>query len=87
MTLSRRGAWFLVFLLAWNAYVWATFVKNVYPDHHLDGFFVVHAVIGGVTVALSGVAAGIGVRALRAHRRRLGVAPGPDSSTAHPGRP
>jgi hypothetical protein len=79
MTLSRRAAWFLVGFAVWNLYVWATFVKNVYPDHHLDSFFVVHAVIGGVTVLLGAVAGSLGVRALRAGRSRRG---GDDSGAA-----
>jgi hypothetical protein len=68
MTLGRRGAWFLVAFAIWNLYVWVTFVKNVWPDHHFDSFFVVHLVIGSVTVALGGIAGAIGVRAIRAHR-------------------
>jgi len=68
MTLGRRAAWFLVAFAVWNLYVWATFVKNVWPDHHFDAFFVVHLAIGSVTVVLGGVAGWFGVRALRAHR-------------------
>jgi len=68
MTLGRRAAWFLVAFAAWNLYVWATFVKNVWPDHHFDSFFIVHLAIGSVTVVLGGVAGWLGVRALRAHR-------------------
>ena len=69
MALSRRAAWFLVAFAAWNLYVWATFVWNVYPQHHFDSFFMVHAVIGGLT-SLLGVGVGlIGVRALRSPRR------------------
>lgn len=70
MTLSRRSGWFLVALAAWNVVVWATFVKNVYPDHHFDGFFLVHVAIGGLTVAMALVAGWLGARALR---RRGGV--------------
>jgi hypothetical protein len=70
VTLSRRAAWFLVGFAIWNLYVWATFVKNVYPDHHLDSFFIVHATIGGITVVLGAVAGALGIRALRAHRTR-----------------
>ena len=68
MTISRRAAWYLVALAVWNVYVWITFVKNVYPDHHLDGFFLVHVVVGAVSVALAAGAGALGVRALRAHR-------------------
>jgi hypothetical protein len=70
MILGRRSAWFLVAFAVWNLYVWVTFVKNVYPDHHFDSFFMVHLAIGGLTVVLGGVAGAIGVRALRAHRDR-----------------
>lgn len=68
MVISRRAAWFLVGLALWNLYVWVTFVRNVYPDHHLDGFFLVHVVVGAVSVALAAVAGAMGVRALRAHK-------------------
>jgi hypothetical protein len=74
MTLSRRAAWFLVAFAAWNAFVWATFVKNVYPDHHFDGFFLVHLAIGGLTTAMGLAAGWIGVRALRARGARSGPA-------------
>lgn len=70
MTLSRRAAWFLVGFGAWNAFVWATFVRNVYPDHHFDGFFLVHLAIGGFTTVLGLLAGGIGVRALWARGRQ-----------------
>jgi hypothetical protein len=70
MILGRKAAWFLVGFAVWNLYVWATFVKNVYPDHHWDSFFVVHLAIGGLTVVLGGVAGAIGLRALRARDRR-----------------
>jgi hypothetical protein len=70
MILGRKAAWFLVGFAVWNLYVWATFVKNVYPDHHWDSFFVVHLAIGGLTVVLGGVAGAIGFRALRARARR-----------------
>ncbi|MFN2568313.1 MAG: SCO4848 family membrane protein [Candidatus Dormibacteria bacterium] len=68
MTLSARLSWFLIAFAVWNLYVWATFVWNVYPQHHFDGFFLVHAVIGAIT-SLLGLGIGmIGLRALRAHR-------------------
>lgn len=72
MTLSRRWAWFLVAFAAWNAFVWVTFVRNVFPDHHWDSFFVVHLAIGGVTTAGGLVAGWLGLRALVASRRRAG---------------
>jgi hypothetical protein len=70
MILGRKAAWFLVGFAVWNLYVWATFVKNLYPDHHWDSFFVVHLAIGGLTVVLGGVAGAIGYRALRTRGRR-----------------
>jgi hypothetical protein len=72
MVISRRAAWFLVGLAAWNVYVWVTFVRNISPDHHLDGFFLVHVAVGAISVALAGVAGALGVRALRAHRAARG---------------
>ena len=71
MTLSRRSAWFLVVFAVWNAFVWITFVKNVYPDHHFDSFFLAHLAIGAVTTAMGVLAGLIGVRALRARSRRV----------------
>jgi hypothetical protein len=68
MVISRRAAWYLVALAVWNLYVWVTFVRNVYPDHHLDGFFLVHVVVGAVSVAFAAGAGALGVRALRAYR-------------------
>ena len=77
MQLSRRAAWFLVAFAVWNAYVWVTFVVNVYPQHGFDSFFLIHAVIGGVTLALGLAVGGIGLRAIRARRRRGGQPPHP----------
>lgn len=65
MRLSHRASWFLIGFCAWNAFVWVTFVRNVFPDHHWDNFFRVHLAIGGFTVALGLVAGLIGVRGLR----------------------
>ncbi|GAC1340811.1 MAG: hypothetical protein NVSMB29_10300 [Candidatus Dormibacteria bacterium] len=85
MSLSARAAWFLVGFAVWNAYVWVTFVINVYPQHGFDRFFVVHAVIGGITLALGLGVGAIGLRGLRAKRaRRDAAAPHPvrgDSQT------
>ena len=68
MILSRRAACFLIGFALWNLYVWVTFVKNVWPDHHFDSFFKAHLAVGGFTVALGFGAGWIGVRALKAHR-------------------
>ena len=65
MHVSRRSAWFLVAFAAWNAYVWVTFVVNVYPQHHFDTFFLMHLAIGSFTVVLGAVVGAIGIRALR----------------------
>jgi len=73
--LSRRSAWFLVAFAAWNAYVWVTFVVNVYPQHGFDSFFVVHAVIGSFTVAMGLVVGAIGVRGVRQRRTSGPAAP------------
>jgi hypothetical protein len=67
MTISRRAGWFLLGFAVWNAYVWGTFVYNVYPDHHFDTFFIVHLLIGAFTVALG---VGVGVIGWRSLRRR-----------------
>ena len=69
MTLNRGWAWFLVAFAAWNAFVWITFVRNVFPDHHWDSFFVVHLAIGGLTTAGGLVAGWLGLRALLVSRR------------------
>jgi hypothetical protein len=65
VTLSRRAAWFLLGFAVWNLYVWATFVWNVFPQHHWDTFFLVHLAIGGLTVVLGGLVGAIGLRGLR----------------------
>lgn len=83
MVISRRAAWFLVGLALWNVYVWVTFVRNVYPQHHLDGFFLAHVAVGAVSIALAGGAGALGVRALRAHRARgAGRLPGSSHNAA-----
>ena len=69
MILGRRGGWLLVVLAAWTAFVWVTFVRNVWPDHHWDAFFVVHLGVGAVSTGLGLAAGWIGVRALRAPRQ------------------
>lgn len=76
MILNRRWAWFLVAFAAWNAFVWITFVRNVFPDHHWDSFFVVHLAIGGLTTAGGLVAGWLGLRALLAARRNRSEATG-----------
>ncbi len=70
MTISRRAAWFLVAFAAWNTFVWVTFVRNVFPDHHWDGFFLVHLCIGSVTAAGGLVAGWLGLRTLLPRNRR-----------------
>ncbi len=69
MALSRRTAWFLLAFSAWNAYVWGTFVWNVYPQHGFDGFFLIHLAVGGFTVILGSIVGAIGWSALRARKR------------------
>lgn len=68
MTMRRRTAWFLIGFAVWNLYIWVTFVGNVYPQHHFDSFFIVHAVIGAITAGLGLGVGSVGVRALRARR-------------------
>jgi len=72
MILSRRSAWYLLAFAVWNAYVWATFVWNVFPQHHWDTFFLIHLAIGGLTTLLGFGVGAIGVRRLR---RPMGEAP------------
>ena len=66
MVVSRRWGWFLIGFALWNLWVWATFVWNVYPQHHFDAFFIVHALIGGATTALGFAVGSVGVRIVRA---------------------
>jgi len=55
----------MVVFAIWNTYVWVTFVRNVYPDHHWDGFFIVHLLIGSLTTAMGLVVGAIGLRGVR----------------------
>ena len=68
MVLSRRAATLLLGLAAWNAFVWVTFVRNVWPEHHWDAFFVVHLGVGAVSIAFAFAAGWLGLRALRVPR-------------------
>ncbi len=65
MSISRRSGWFLLLFALWNAYVWAAIVWNVYPQHHFDSFFLIHLVIGAITVLLGTGVGLIGYRRLR----------------------
>lgn len=67
VTISRRTGWFLLLFAVWNAYVWGTFVYNVYPEHHFDGFFIIHLGIGAFTVLLG---VGVGLIGWRRVRQR-----------------
>jgi len=75
MVVSRRVAWFLVAFGVWSWIIWPTFLKNIWADprswhHGMTGFFAVHLVLTVVSLVVGTVIGGLGVRGLRAVRRR-----------------
>jgi hypothetical protein len=68
-TLSRRAAWFLLGVAVWMVFVWGTFIRNLARDHgRPTAFYVAHAVLIVVDLAIAGVLGVMAVRALRATR-------------------
>lgn len=67
MQLSRRSAGFLLAVAGWDVVIWLTFVRNLAAD---DGrpaaFYVVHAVLIVVNLAIAVGLGSLGWRAWRA---------------------
>ena len=68
--LSRKAAWLLVALCAWSLYVWITRIWIIAGQHNSAGFVVVHVTLGVISIAFGLAAGWIGLRRLRADRRR-----------------
>lgn len=67
VTLSRRYAWLLFAIAAWNVVIWATFIKNLIADDgRSTGFYVAHSVLIIVDLAIAVVLAFIGLRIWKA---------------------
>lgn len=63
MTLSRRYAWLLFAIAAWNVVIWATFIKNLIADDgRSTGFYVAHTVLIVADLLIAVVLALIGGR-------------------------
>ncbi len=63
VTLSRRYAWLLFAIAAWNVVIWVTFIKNlVGDDGRSTGFYVAHSVLIVVDLAIAMVLAILGLR-------------------------
>ncbi|WP_432574435.1 SCO4848 family membrane protein [Kineococcus sp. SYSU DK005] len=75
MVLSRRTSAFLAAFGLWSWFIWPNFLRNIWNDPRSfeDGpqpFFLVHLVLVVVSLALGTTIAVVGVRGLRASRRR-----------------
>jgi hypothetical protein len=67
VTLSRRYAWLLFAIAAWNVVVWVTFIRNLAADDgRPTGFYVAHAVLILVDLLIAAVLAFVGVRIWKA---------------------
>lgn len=67
MKLSRRAAAFLLAVSGFNVFQWTTFIRNLARDKDRPkAFYVVHAVLIAVNLAITGGLASIGWRGWRA---------------------
>ncbi|WP_199435146.1 SCO4848 family membrane protein [Qaidamihabitans albus] len=76
MRMSRPTSLFLLAFGVWSWIIWVTFARNLWtgdnawnPDGSPTSFFVVHAILAVVSLALGTVIGVIGWRGLRAHKR------------------
>jgi hypothetical protein len=70
VTLSRRYAWLLFAIAAWNVVIWVTFIKNLIADDgRSTGFYVAHSVLIMVDLVIAAVLAFIGLRIWKATPR------------------
>ncbi|HCA85119.1 MAG TPA: hypothetical protein DEQ61_06265 [Streptomyces sp.] len=77
--LSRRVSWFLLAFGVWSWFIWVTFAKNLWQDGsglafddagEPTGYFWVHLLLAVVSFVLGTVIGAIGLRGVRAWRRR-----------------
>lgn len=91
--LSRRMSWFLSAFGVWSVIVWTTFVKNLWKDTsglafrhgdhaHPTAYFWIHLTLAVVSFALGVTIGALGVRGLRATRRRVSAAADEDAAAA-----
>ena len=67
MTLSRRHAWVLFAIAAWNVVIWVTFAKNLIADEgRSTGFYLAHSVLIVVDLLIAVVLTLLGGRVWRA---------------------
>jgi hypothetical protein len=67
VTLSRRYAWLLFAIAAWNVVIWVTFIKNLIADDgRSTGFYVAHTVLIVVDLVIAVVLAFVGLLIWRA---------------------
>ncbi len=70
MTLTRRHAWILFAIAAWNLVIWSTFIKNLIEDSgRTTGFYVAHTVLIAVDLLIAVVLALLGWKIWRADRQ------------------
>jgi hypothetical protein len=68
VTLSRRYAWLLFAIAAWNVFVWVTFIRNLAADDgRPTGFYVAHTILIVVDLLIAVVLATIGARIWKAN--------------------
>lgn len=78
---TRRVGWFLVAFGVWSWLIWPTFLRNIWRDKRswhdgMTAFFGVHLALTVVSLALGTAIGVLGIRALRALRRRpVGIEP------------
>jgi hypothetical protein len=71
MRLTRRTSAFLIGFGVWSWIIWPTFLKNIWADDRSwqdgpTGFFTVHLLLTGVSLALGTAIGWLGVRGWRA---------------------
>lgn len=67
MTLSRRIAYFLLSVAAWNVLTYGMFIRNLAnTEGRPTGFYVAHTVLIVVNLAIAAVLATLGWRVIRA---------------------
>lgn len=70
VTLTRRHAWILFAIAAWNVVIWSTFIKNLLADSgRSTGFYVAHSVLIVIDLLIAVVLALLGLKIWQADRR------------------
>lgn len=67
--LSRRHAWLLFAIAAWNVVTYAAFTRNLAADDgRPTGFYVAHSVLIVVNLVIAGFLAGLAAKVWKADR-------------------